>query len=173
MEANVYRLLATATLVTAALAIGGSSHAQEEEFFSSLDGSWSGSGSVRLRADSGPVNVSCRFNSDTTPTSMALDGSCTGLVVVSRDIGATIKAAGNRYTGVYRGSRSGPAALSGRQSGNSLNLAIRWAKNVNGDRSAELKLEKVGDDGMRLTTVDEHPTTGETVIISQIDLKRR
>src|SRR4029079_6072051 len=110
-----------------------------------------------------PVKVSCKFSSDTTPSSMALDGRCTGLVVISRNIGANITTNGNGYRGVYRGSRTGPAALSGKQSGNSLNLAIRWAADVNGDRSAQLKLEKVGDNGMRLTTLDKDPKTGKRV----------
>jgi hypothetical protein len=161
-----------ATVASSALWLGASANAQDQAFLASLDGNWSGKGSVRLRADSSPVNVTCKFTSDTTETSMELDGTCTGLVVVSRDVGATIKSAGGRYTGVYRGSRTGPAGLAGRQSGNTLDLAIRWARNVNGDRAAQLKLEKVGDDGMRLTTVDQHPETGKSVVISRIDLRR-
>ena len=87
--------------------------------------------------------------------------SCTGMVVVSRAIGATIKTDGKSYKGTYIGSSTGPAGLSGKRSGNALNLGIRWAKDVNGDRSAKLRLEKVGDNGMRLTTVDTDPATGQ------------
>jgi len=169
----MFQPLATAVFVTTAVSLAGVAHAQEAGFFTSLEGNWSGRGSVRLTADSSPLNVSCRFKSDTTPSSMELDGRCTGLLVVSRNIGAVIKGSGGRYSGVYRGSRTGPAALSGRQSGDALNLAIRWAANVNGDRSAQLRLEKVGANGMRLTTVDNDPDTGETVVISRIDLRRQ
>jgi hypothetical protein len=103
---------------------------------------------------------------------MALDGSCTGLVVVSRDIGANIKTDGTSYTGTYIGSSTGPAGLSGKRSGNALNLGIRWASDVNGDRKAQLRLEKVGDNGMRLTTTDKDPATGKSVVISDINLRR-
>ena len=66
------------------------------------------------------------------------------------------------YKGTYIGSSTGPAGLSGKRSGNALNLGIRWAKDVNGDRSAKLRLEKVGDNGMRLTTVDTDPPLART-----------
>ena len=45
-------------------------------------------------------------------------------------------------------------------------------KEVNGDRSAKLRLEKVGDNGMRLTTIDTDPATGKSVVISEINLRR-
>jgi hypothetical protein len=162
-----------AALLSVALVVGGAAQADEPGFLQSLGGKWSGRGSVRVRANASPVKVRCNFDSDTTADSMALAGSCTGLIVVSRDVGAVIKASGGgRYTGTYTGSRTGPAALSGKQAGNALNLAIRWAANVNGDRSAQLRLEKVGDRGMRLTTIDTDPRTGNDVVISKIDLKR-
>jgi len=56
--------------------------------------------------------------------------------------------------------------------GNAIKLAIRWAKEVNGDRSASMTIEKVGSDGMRLTTVDTDPRTGKNVVTSQINLRR-
>jgi hypothetical protein len=145
----------------------------EDGFFANLAGKWAGKGMVRVEADSTPVSVNCSFDSATTSRSMELDGSCTGLVVVSRDIGAVIRSDGSRFSGVYRGSRTGPAALSGSQSGNALNLSIRWASNVNGDRSAALKLVKVGKNGMRLVTTDEDPQTGKSVVVSNIDLRRQ
>ena len=171
-EPIMRKLLPTTLPVLFALCLGGAAYAQDEGFLTSLDGKWGGSGAVRVDAGSSPVRVNCKFDSDTTARSMALDGSCTGLVVVSRDIGATIKADGDRYTGTYIGSRTGPAGLNGKQSGNALNLAIRWAADVNGDRLAQLKLEKVGDNGMRLTTIDKDPQTGKSVVISKIELQR-
>jgi hypothetical protein len=159
-------------LVGSALCFGSAAHAADAEFLKSLEGNWAGKGSVKVNADSSPVNVSCKFASDTTESSMSLDGECTGLVVISRDIGARLKTDGKSYTGTYIGSRTGPAGLSGKRSGNALNLGIRWAKDVNGDRSAKLRLEKVGDNGMRLTTVDTDPATGKSVVISDINLRR-
>ena len=159
-------------LVASALCFGSAAHAADADFFKSLEGNWAGKGSVKVDADSSPINVNCKFASDTTASSMALDGSCTGLVVVSRDIGATIKTDGKSYKGTYIGSSTGPAGLSGKRSGNALNLGIRWASDVNGDRKAQLRLEKVGDNGMRLTTTDKDPATGKSVVISDINLRR-
>ena len=166
------RTLATIFVVASTLSFGAIAHAADAEFLKSLDGNWGGKGSVKVEANSAPINVSCKFSSDTTESSMALDGSCTGMVVVSRAIGATIKTDGKSYKGTYIGSSTGPAGLSGKRSGNALNLGIRWAKDVNGDRSAKLRLEKVGDNGMRLTTVDTDPATGKNVVISEINLRR-
>ena len=56
--------------------------------------------------------------------------------------------------------------------GNAINLAIRWAKEVNGDRIAKMTIEKIGSTGMRLTTVDTDPKTGKSVVTSQINLRR-
>jgi hypothetical protein len=35
-----------------------------------------------------------------------------------------------------------------------------------------MTIEKVGDSGMRLTTVDTDPKTGESIVTSRIDLRR-
>jgi len=166
------KTLAKLLLAASALSFGGFAHADDAEFLRSLDGNWSGSGSVKSTADSSPVSVSCEFSSDTTDSSMSLDGSCTGLVIISRSIGADLKANGKSYTGTYVGSRTGPAALAGKRSGNALNLGIRWARNVNGDQTAQLKLERIGNNGMRLTTLDNDPDTGKRIVISRIDLRR-
>ena len=69
-------------------------------------------------------------------------------------------------------SSTGPAGLNGNRSGDALVLGIRWAKAVNGDRTAQLKLEKVGDNGMRLRTTDKDPATGKNIVISEINLNR-
>ena len=164
--------IARSLVVAAALCLGGAAHAADAEFLKSLDGNWAGKGSVKVNADSSPVGVNCKFASDTTDNSMSLDGKCTGLIVVSRAIGADIKTDGKSYRGTYVGSSTGPAGLSGKRSGDALNLGIRWASEVNGDRSAKLRLEKVGDNGMRLTTTDTDPATGKSIVISEINLRR-
>ena len=154
------------------MAAAGASHAAEADFLRSLDGSWSGKGTVKVRTNSSPINVSCTFDSDATESSLSLDGKCRGLVLVSRAIGADLKTNGATYTGSYVGAGTGTAGLNGKRSGNAINLGIRWAKEVNGDRAAQLTVEKVGENGMRLTTVDKDPKTGKKVITSQINLRR-
>lgn len=107
-----------------------------------------------------------------TATSLSLGGQCIGLKMFSQAIRATIRVNGTSYTGTYIGSRTGPAGLSGKRSGDALNLRIRWARDVNGDRSALLRIEKTGNNGMRLTTVDTDPISGKSVVTSQVDLRR-
>jgi hypothetical protein len=79
---------------------------------------------------------------------------------------------GSKYSGSYIGAGTGTAGLSGSRSGNAINLGIRWAKEVNGDRKARMTVEKIGENGMKLTTVDVDPETGKNVVTSQIDLRR-
>ncbi|MGX9146086.1 hypothetical protein [Mesorhizobium sp. 128a] len=146
--------------------------ADEADFLSSLQGNFSGKGTVKVTTDARTVNVSCTFNSDATSTSLSLDGNCRGLVVVTRAISADLKASGAKYSGVYVGSRTGPAQLAGSRSGNAINLGISWATEVNGDRKARLTVEKTSDDGMRLTVTDVDPKTGKSVVTSRIDLQR-
>ena len=163
----------TLGLLTAAmLCIAAPAHAADGAFLKSFAGSWVGKGTVKVDADSKPIKINCKFASDATESSLSLDGKCTGYVVFSRAIGADVKTDGKTYTGTYKGSSTGPAGLSGNRSGNALVLGIRWAKEVNGDRAAQLRLEKVGDNGMRLTTMDKDPATGKTIVTSQINLNR-
>jgi hypothetical protein len=159
-------------IIAAAALLAASAHADEAAFLESLEGSWAGKGTVKLRTDSSPVSVSCRFQSDTSATSLSLDGNCRGLVVVSRAISADLTARGSKYAGSYVGAGTGTAGLHGARSGNAINLGIRWGKEVNGDRQARMTLEKVGANAMTLTTVDADPQTGKNVVTSRIDLRR-
>jgi hypothetical protein len=159
-------------LFAAAICSTGVAYAGETEFLQSLDGSWRGSGTVRLRVNSSPMKVSCKFETDATGTSLALKGKCTSLLIFSRVIGADLQVDGEDYSGSYVGGGTGPAGLLGNRSGDAINLDIRWAKNVNGDRAAKMTIEKMGETGMRLTTIDTNQATGENIITSRIDLKR-
>lgn len=146
---------------------------QEAAFLNSVSGNWTGSGIVKVRTDSSPINVTCKFQSGATETSLTLDGNCRGLVIVSRAISADLKIKDGEYSGSYVGAGTGTARLSGMRNGDTINLGIHWAKNVNGDRSANMSIEKVGDKGMRLITVDTDAATGKSVVTSQINLRRQ
>ena len=104
-------------LAAAVLSHGAVAHAGEAEFLESMDGNWSGEGTIKVRANSSPMTISCKFASDTTDTSLSLDGKCTGLMGLSRAIGATIRANGAAYRGSYRGAGTGVAGLNGKRSG--------------------------------------------------------
>ena len=127
---------------------------------------------VKVRVNASPMTVYCKFASDATASSLSLDGICTGMLVFSRAIGAHLTTDGATYTGSYIGAGTGPAGLTGKRSGDAIDLGIHWAKDVNGDREAQMKIEKIGENGMRLTTVDTDPKTGKSVLTSQIDLSR-
>lgn len=148
-------------------------HAGEGAFLHSLEGNWAGKGKVKIRITTPTIGVSCKFKSATTPETLSLTGTCRGLLVFTRKIGADLKVTDGAYSGTYIGAGTGPAALQGSRSGDAINLDIRWAKSVNGDRNARMTVEKIGDNGMRLTTTDTDLKTGKSVVTSRIELKRQ
>ncbi|UVK47638.1 hypothetical protein BPNPMPFG_001170 [Mesorhizobium sp. AR07] len=154
------------------LVAAGTAHADETKFLQSFNGNFAGKGTVQLTTDVPNVGVTCSFKSNATSTSLSLDGNCRGLVLVTRAISANLKVSGAKYSGIYVGSRTGPAQLNGSRSGNVINLGIRWAKVVNGDRKARMTVEKRGENGIRLTVIDTDPKTGKSVVTSRIDLQR-
>lgn len=163
----------TVALLAAACLFGATgAHADEAGFLRSLQGKFAGKGMVRIRTNSPIMNITCSFTSDATATSLSLDGTCRAMLIMTREIRADLKVNGTKYTGTYTGSRSGPAGLSGTREGNAINLDIHWAKIINGDRDAELTVEKVDADDMRMTVTDMDPATGKMVVTSRIDLKR-
>lgn len=163
--------LIAASFVACLMAVTGA-HADEASFLRSLQGKFSGKGTVRIRTSSPVMSISCTFTSDATASSLSLDGTCRALLIMTREIRADLKTSGTSYSGTYIGSRSGPAGLSGTRTGNAINLDIHWAKIINGDRDAQLTVEKTGTDEMRLTVTDMDPKTGTMVVTSRIDLKR-
>ncbi|KQU99880.1 hypothetical protein ASD12_19180 [Mesorhizobium sp. Root102] len=166
------RSFAQFALAGALLVAAGAAHADETKFLQSFKGNFAGKGTVQVTTDVPNVGVSCSFESNATSTSLSLDGNCRGLVVVSRAISANLKVTGAKYSGTYVGSRTGPAQLNGSRSGSAINLGIRWAKEVNGDRKAQMTVEKRGENGIRLTVTDTDPKTGKSVVTSRIDLSR-
>lgn len=165
---RLIRFLLAATL----LLFSGAASAQEADFLRSLEGKWSGTGSVRARISSPAVNVNCNFGLQTGKATLSLDGSC-GLLLIRRAIRADLKTAnGGRYSGTYVGPAGVPSALSGSRQGDAINLSIRWGREVNGDRRAEMTIRKVGENGLKLTTTDRDPATGKQVVTSEINLRR-
>jgi hypothetical protein len=146
--------------------------ADESVFLQSLAGSWNGKGTVITRIGKPAINVDCRFNTTTEATSVAMKGVCRGLLVVSRSISAELTAKGAKYSGIYVGPSGGRSALSGNRRGSAINLSVRWSKNVNGDRTARMMIERVGANGLRLRTVDRDHSTGRSIATSDILLQR-
>ncbi|SDA97237.1 hypothetical protein [Sinorhizobium sp. NFACC03] len=160
-------------LVVMTACAAGVARADEGAFLKSLGGSWAGSGVVRIRTNMSPVNVSCSFNSEATGLALSMAGVCRGMLLISRSIDAKLRYTGSTYSGSYLGPRGGRAGLDGSRRGDAINLTIRWAKEVNGDRRADLTVRKIGADGMQLTTVDVDPASGKRVVTSEINLRRK
>ena len=153
------------------LSYGAVGHAGEAEFLKSVNGKWSGKGTVKVRVNSFPMNISCKFTSDATDNSLSLQGKCTGLMGLSRAIGADLRTNGSTC-GSYRGAGTGIAGLNESARAMRSSLPSSGSKEVNGDRSARMTIEKIGSNGMRLTTVDTDPKTGKGIVTSQINLRR-
>lgn len=168
MPKTVTLILLAATLLPLPAQAAG-----DGDFLRGLQGAYSGQGVVRLRTNTSPIKVNCSFSATSSATALSLNGRCRGLVLVSRSVGADLKLSGSRYNGTYTGARSGPAALSGTRRGNSLRLAIRWARDLNGDRDATLVVDRTGPRGLTLTITDRDPASGKTVVTSNIVLLRK
>lgn len=166
MKSPVASLLVMAALFSTPAA------ADEKAFLSSLSGSWKGSGTVITRIGSRPVNVNCTFQSTVSGSSLKMNGTCRGFVVVRRSISADISARGTRYTGNYVGPSGIPSALSGSRKGDNINLTVRWNRDINGDRIAGMTISKVGKNGLRLRTTDKDGASGPTVTTADIRLTR-
>lgn len=149
------------------------SRADEGAFLKTLGGNWAGTGTVRIRAHMSPMNISCNFSSKASDAALSMEGVCRGMLLISRSIDAKLRFTGSTYSGSYLGPRGGRAGLNGTRRGDAINLTIRWAKEVNGDRSADLTLRKVGTNGMQLKTIDVDPASGKRIVTSEINLKRK
>ena len=112
-------------------------------FLNNLSGSWAGSGKAYV-AKYGDISASCKVAIKGTEAQAAMNGSC-GMLVFRQSLGLSLKSVGgNKFVGTYTGSRTGPAQLEGTLRGNRLVMSIKWGGVVNGDRSAQMILERTG-----------------------------
>ena len=122
-------------------------------FFDHLSGSWSGSGKAYV-AQFGDISATCQVGISGTETKIDMKGSC-GVLLFRQALGLSIrKTGGNKYTGIYTGSKTGPATLNGTLRGNRLVMTITWGGLVNGDRTAQMVLERTGPDSFAQTVND-------------------
>ena len=122
-------------------------------FFNNLSGSWSGSGKAYV-TKYGDISASCRVAITSAETKGNMNGSC-GLLVFRQALGLSIRnEGGNKYVGTYTGSKTGPATLNGILRGNRLVMTIKWGGLVNGDRTAQMVLERTGPNSFAQTVND-------------------
>jgi hypothetical protein len=155
----------------------GRLHAQPAEaaFLERFRGTWEGGGTVRRSIDPAPWNVRCVLNGVPGPNTISIQGTCTGALIVQRQIGAelTFDPRARAYRGVYVGARVGPAALAGTRGGDVVSLAITWPAPVAGDTRASMTIHNRGDGTLRIVTEDNLTPGGPIQQTSNLVLQRR
>jgi hypothetical protein len=146
--------VAGAVVALCASAFGAA--ADEAEFLKRFDANWTGGGQVVRDADRDPktVKVNCTLRGDGQSDAVSVGGSCRAYLLFTRPFGANIRfdPETGLYRGTYEGANSGPATLSGRRKGDTVNLTVTWAKPINGDRTANLTIRNDGSTmAIRLT----------------------
>jgi hypothetical protein len=123
-------------------------------FFDNLSGSWSGSGKAYV-TKYGDISANCRVAIKGQETSVAMNGSC-GLLVFRQKLGLSIRnVGGDKYVGTYTGSKTGPARVEGTLRGDRLVMTIKWGGLVNGDRTAQMVLQRTGPNSFAQTVNDK------------------
>lgn len=159
--------LAIITSAAASLATAPAAQESLEPF----SGKWQGSGEyVRLNGDR--VDVQCKLDTEGSAKSLNMNGRCTALVFISRDLIAHITADDSRISGQYSGPE-GSGAVQGERVENTLDLSIRWEKPVRGDETAEMKIELLGPNRLRLRSFDRDAATNSMVAVTDLHLQRQ
>jgi len=166
---DMKRLISTCATLWLALPVASAVQADEAGFLQQFSGDWTGGGEVRMSPDASPVTVSCDFDGQASANSAVLDGSCTGMIFFTRELGARISLEDGAYVGSYIGSPRGTAALEGNLEGRTLELSMQWP----GHPPASMTLANPADGRMVLTTVETHPETGAPVVTAELELQRQ
>lgn len=159
--------------ILAALCAAAPAFADDSGFLKPLNGTWIGTGKVLRKIGGSPINVSCTFTISAPGSSIVMKGNCRGLLVINRAISANLTARGTRYSGTYTGPSGASSQLSGSRRGDVINLAVRWARLVNGDRNANMAIRKQGSNQLTIQTIDKDLSSGKSVVTSDINLRRQ
>ena len=143
------RVIPALAFLFALVSLPAAAVAPEDDFIGRFGGTWSGSGTV-IKGDI-PLQVSCQVTGDPGQNQIAIEGSCS-LAIASMRIAADIAydPASGRYSGTYIGAKVGPAHVSGRRSGDVVNLTVTWPQPVNGQIKAHLVIENAGSGKLRI-----------------------
>ncbi|UUP16551.1 hypothetical protein [Nitratireductor thuwali] len=145
--------------------------AAQEDSLDRFAGTWSGSGTVQVNFQSQPRDVSCDLAGVSGGQSISISGTCRAYLVFTRRIGVklALNPQSQKYTGTYMGSPAGPAHLSGTMENGSLDLTITWPKEINGDRTALMRV--ASDSGsLHITVSDRVGGEGELRTMTDIAL---
>ena len=147
--------------------------AEERDFLSRFEGSFSGGGTVQRNAKEAPNQVTCTMTGRPSESTISMSGQC-GAFIFSKQIGADLRfdAKSGRYHGTYTGSSIGPARLSGKRRGDSIVLTITWPQPVNGDTKATMTIRNSGNGTLAITVTDEIEPGGPKKAVTQIALNQ-
>lgn len=151
---------------------GSHAVASDADFLQSIEGQWTGGGTALAKLGGSNIKVSCKMTSDANRGSFSMDGTCRALAVVSRSFNAKVRSSGTAYSGTYVGISGKPSKLSGARKGDTISFDVTWANVVYGDRKATMTIQKIGDSGLRIQTIDKDPGTGKTIVTTRLDMRR-
>ena len=151
------RSFTSALVGTMAFFLSGGALAQDDSYFGRYDGEWQGKGMVKVEQLPSPMNVDCTANGkEAGSTSFELSGNCTAMLVMNRDIGASLKLDKDTgmFTGTYIGSSSGPAKLVGKLEGDTLELKVTWGRVIYDDNTADMQIRNNGNGEFSMKVVE-------------------
>jgi len=64
-----------------------------------------------------------------------------------------------------------PSFLQGGRNANAINLDVTWTSVTYGNLKALLTIQNVGDDGLRIRSVDKDPQSGKSIVTTDLTLK--
>lgn len=154
-----------------AVLLSAPAQAVDGDFLKRFDGTFSGSGEVSRNEGDASTGVKCSMKGTSTSTAVSMSGTCRAAIIFSRKISAHLKVdESGRYTGTYVGSSIGPAALSGKRSGDSINLTITWPEEVRGDTTAQMTIRNDGNGQVAIIIADKMSAGGASAQVSSIAL---
>ena len=167
------RLIALSTAAAfGLLSLAAIAATPEDDFIDRFSGSWSGSGTV-VR-DNVPYDVSCQATGQPGENQVAIEGSCNVAIAnirIAADIAYDPET--GRYSGTYVGAKVGPAQVTGKRSGDVVQLTVSWPAPVNGQMKAQLVIENAGSGQLRIrlnefVAPDGSEVTTHDLVLSQV-----
>ena len=146
--------------------------ADDNSYLLRFAGNWKGGGKVSLSLLLSDFRVSCNFRSVNMQNSVRLSGLCrSGLLsFVSKSINTTLKydERSDSYSGTYRVGSGPISILSGKRSGDALDLDATWPVLINGHTKAKIYIVNDERGHFSLTTVDPLGLSGHPMTTSDL-----
>jgi hypothetical protein len=146
--------------------------ADDDEYLLRFAHSWKGGGTASLNLHLPSWRVSCNLAASKGTNRVSLSGPCRLKLVsfLSKQIAATLNynPGSDSYSGTYSVDGGPPATLSGRLSGDSLNLDVTWPILVNGHYKARIHIVNDGRGHFTLTTIDPLGLYGKPMTTSDL-----